>query len=214
MTLNEAMTNLANQYRAKEAFSYKLGLNDMAYLLSVNNLTPVPGLNLLRNTDPADSTVFNKSFGTDRWTIQSGGNGYPTVINLDSAFKAKHGFQINKNYVGNRDLCQLLLLPKGTFTFSMKAKCSTADTKKATALIRIFEDNNICYLDKEFTNTTSTSWQKFQVTFDSSNFNDKVHLRIQIGFNGKGSFAMAEPMLEVGNTAHDWTPCPIDKSTN
>lgn len=207
MSLTDTMTSLANQFRKNLYFGPKLGLDDMISLASVQKMVPATETNLLRNTDPKD---------IDPWYLGSGGNGTLNLINLDSTFKAKHGFQIANNTNGkNRDIVQgPLLLAKGIYTFSVKVK--PISSNPVQIIIRSYDQTNHSVFEKWFPQSSFNTWQKFSYTFDFSNLKlgAGIGAGIQFGFNGVGTVDFAEPMLEAGDTAHDWSPSPIDGLKN
>lgn len=52
---------------------------------------------------------------------------------------------------------------------------------------------------------TSSSWNKFSVTFTASGTD------LLLNFGGAGVYYIYHPQLEIGNKATDWTPAPEDQ---
>lgn len=205
MSLNDSLTNLANGYRNALSQSIKLSLDQMTYLSTVNNLNPIKGINLLRGTDDFNNPKY--------WFLGSSGPGKLQIVDLDSSFKAKHGFQIvNNQATFNRDLVQQnILIPKTVYTFSVYLK----STKPCNILIRVFDQiSNDNIVNLSINNFSSSSWQRISRNIDLSKMNTNDPFEFQFGIHDANSPIFAEPMLEIGNTAHDWSPCPTDQLEN
>lgn len=173
----------------------------------MNNLK-IGAVNQLRDTDPDG---FSNTESDHTWTVESGGDGHGTVIDLDSNFSAKHGFGIIRNTGGNRDFNQHPFYWNGgkyVFTVFIRLAPETEQTN-VTALIRAW--NYTKNADSYVKNIaiTSKEWQKFSMEIDSSTFY-KDDCGFGFGITGAGSLNFAEPMLVTGNTPTDWAPAPED----
>ena len=216
MSLQTVLTRLASTIRTGASVSHALSLDNMTVLLSSRKMQIVPGVNLLQGSDPTSRALDDGNIDGYNLTIASGGSGKASLIDLDpKQFKANHGFRIIGNTFGTRDFNQRPFFYDGSkYTFSVWARLTPGTTST----------NGHCYIrswslkqNKELLNSNDYSfvptntWKKYTFTFDSSSWYQDETASFAFGVSGLINADFAEPMLEVGETAHDWQLSPYDK---
>lgn len=213
-SLRERLVYLADMFRTSMGLSNRLSLDDMFIILSTNNLSSLSGVNIINGSDP--SYNFHPD-AIDEYTfsLASGGNGKGSFIDLDpKQFKAKHGFRIYGNTQWTRDFNQRPVFYKDSkYTFSVWARLTPGTTStKGYCYIRSWSTKQ----DAEILSSTDYSfvptneWKKYTITFDTSQWNKDETSSFAFGVSGLMNADFAEPMLEVGETAHEWQPSPYD----
>lgn len=214
MSINDALTVLANQFRNHINSPEKLGLYDMAYLLTTHDFSLKKQVNLLSNTDPLPSDFsLNWTTNNKYWWLGSSGQGVGSVFDLnDNSLRATHGFRITDNNGGNRDFVQgPIFYESGKYTFSILARLPEyAKVSSATSLIRVF-DKTGTKLFFSFTKLiTSHDWQEITGTIDASQIAGNLGTNFQFGISGEGSIEYAQPMLNFGTEKAEWASNPLD----
>lgn len=167
------------------------------------------GTNILRNTDP---TKIDDIRSSSTWILGSGGNGQAKVITLPNVFIAKNGFEIYGNTSGNRDFVQISVpWDNAKYVFSVYAKIAdSSDETSVDMLTRAWSyQTNGAVFEKHYT-LTSKNWVRVTMNIDASSFYTQSGVSLTFGLSGIGSIDFAEPMLEKGIVAHDWSPAPED----
>lgn len=169
----------------------------------------IGGTNVLRNTDPTTDLITGTISGTN-WVCASSGTGKGSIINLDKSFSAKHGFRISDN-TGHRDFNQRpAKWGNYTYTFSIYARLADNTVNASALYIRSWSNAKGSSVFDQSSEVTSTNWKKFKFIIDASTFYDDDTASFAFGINGKGSMDFAEPKLEKGTVATDWSPAPED----
>ena len=212
--INDKLTILANQFRNHINSPEKLGLYDMAYLLTTHDFSLKKQVNLLSNTDPLPSDLSVRYTANQHWYMGSSGQGVGSIFELtDSSLRATHGFRITDNNGGNRDFIQgPIFYENGKYTFSILARLPEGQKSPVTVQIRIFSSAN------SFTNSifgqresvTSHNWQEITGIIDTSKIAGKAGSNFQFGISGKGSIEFAQPMLNFGTEKAEWASNPLD----
>ena len=214
MSLQNKFMRIANAMRTGASIPQPLSLDDMAMLLTSRKMQTAPGVNLLQGSDPTNRALNDGNIDEYSMAIASGGDGKASLIDLDSRqFKAKHGFRIYGNTIWQRDFNQRPVFYDGSkYTFSIWARLTPGTTSnKGWCYIRSWSAKQ----DKELTshlvfNPTNT-WKKYNITFDTSSWYRDETASFAFGVANLMSADFAEPMLEVGETAHNWQLSPYDK---
>ena len=185
--------------------------------INVNNLNSkvdnikVGGTNILRNTDP---TSLKGSLSPDGWSLGSGGDGRAEIIELnDSSLRVKHGYRLYNNTKGNKDFVQTnVTLEKSDYTFSVYVKLdNNTNITTPNMLFRYFNPNqNTVYSEMNKKGLSKNDWTKISVTFNPSSWGTQSG-SFQFGITDAGSVIFAQPKLEKGNIATDWSPSPEDE---
>ena len=185
--------------------------------INVNNVNSkvdnikVGGTNILRNTDP---TSLKGSLSPDGWSLGSGGDGRAEIIELnDSSLRVKHGYRLYNNNKGNKDFVQTnVTLEKADYTFSVYVKLdNNTNITTPNMLFRYFNPNqNTIYSEMNQKGLSKNDWTKISVTFNSSSWGTQSG-SFQFGITDAGSVIFAQPKLEKGNVATDWSPSPEDE---
>lgn len=185
--------------------------------INVNNVNSkvdnikVGGTNILRNTDP---TSLKGSLSPDGWFLGSGGDGRAEIIELnDSSLRVKHGYRLYNNNKGNKDFVQVnVALEKADYTFSVYVKLdSNTNITTPNMLFRYFNPNqNIVYGEMNKKGLSKNDWTKISVTFNPSSWGTQSG-SFQFGIMDAGSVIFAQPKLEKGTIATDWSPAPEDE---
>ena len=185
--------------------------------INVNNVNSkvdnikVGGTNILRNTDP---TSLKGSFSPDGWSLGSGGDGRAEIIELnDSSLRVKHGYRLYNNNKGNKDFIQTnVTLEKADYTFSVYVKLdNNTNITTPNMLFRYFNPNqNIVYSEMNKKGLSKNDWTKISATFNPSSWGTQSG-SFQFGITDAGSVIFAQPKLEKGNIATDWSPAPEDE---
>ncbi|MFQ9706058.1 MAG: hypothetical protein ACLRX6_03085 [Limosilactobacillus pontis] len=216
MSLNDKFTNLATAIRNGYAkINQKLSLDDMYMILASGQIGTKPGVNLLNGSDPqANAITQDGQVDEYRLTVASSGNGKGSLIDLDPAkFTAKHGFRITDNTSGSRDFNQRPVFYDGSkYTFSVWSRLTPGTTAtKGYCYIRSWSTKQSRELTPHLVFDPTSEWQKFTLTFDTAAWYQDETASFAFGVNGAMSADFAEPMLEVGETAHAWQLSPFDK---
>lgn len=214
MSLNDKFTMVANSIRSGAKITHLLSIDDMVMVLSSRVMQPASGVNLLQGSDPDETAVSDPQINEYKLTIASGGNGVGSLIDLDpKQFKAKHGFRIANNTSGARDFNQRPVFYGGSkYTFSVWARIAPGFALgKGYCYIRSWSAKYSHNLTGDLHLNLAKEWQKLTITFDASSWHQDETASFAFGVNGQMSADFAEPMLEVGDTAHDWQPSPYDK---
>lgn len=216
MSWQTEFKRVADAIRAGASIPQLLSLDDMAIILLSQKMQTAPGINLLQGSDPTSRALSDGNIDEYNMTIASGGDGVGSLIDLDpNHFKTKHGFRITGNTSGSRDFNQRPVFYDGSkYTFSVWARLSPGTASA----------NDFCYIrswsSKQNTELLSSlthnfvptnEWKKYTFAFDTSSWNQDETASFAFGVNGLMSADFAEPMLEVGETAHDWQLSPYDK---
>lgn len=167
------------------------------------------GTNILRNTDP---TKIDNILSSSTWVLGSSGNGQAQVVTLPDVFIAKNGFEIYGNTSGNRDFVQVPVpWDNAKYVFSVYAKIAdVSSTTSANMMTRVWSNQvNKAVFENHYT-LTSKNWVRVTMNIDASSFYTQNGVSLQFGLSGIGSIDFAEPMLEKGTVAHDWSPAPED----
>lgn len=185
--------------------------------INVNNLNSkvdnikIGGTNILRNTDP---TSLKGSLSPDGWSLGSGGDGRAEIIELnDSSLRVKHGYRLYNNNKGNKDFIQTnVTLEKADYTFSVYVKLdNNTNITTPNMLFRYFNPNqNIVYSEMNKKGLSKNDWTKISATFNPSSWGTQSG-SFQFGITDAGSVIFAQPKLEKGNIATDWSPAPEDE---
>ena len=208
--INDKLTILANQFRNHINSPEKLGLYDMAHLLTTHDFSLKKQVNLLSNTDPLPSEIINKG-SKQHWFIGSSGQGVGSIFKLsDNSLRATHGFRITDNNGGNRDFVQgPVFYESGKYTYSILARLPEGQKSPVTAQIRIFS-NTSSALFGQHESITSHDWQEVTGIIDTSKIAGKVGANFQFGISGKGSIEFAQPMLNFGIEKAEWASNSLD----
>ena len=212
--INDKLTILANQFRNHINSPEKLGLYDMAYLLTTHDFSLKKQVNLLSNTDPLPSDLsLNYTANKKYWCLGSSGQGVGSVFELnDNSLRATHGFRITDNNGGNRDFVQFpVFYESGKYTFSILVRLpEDAKVSSVTSLIRVFNQSGT----KQFFNftklITSHDWQEITGIIDASQIDGKLGGDFQFGISGEGSIEYAQPMLNFGTEKAEWASNSLD----
>lgn len=215
MSLQNKFMRIANAMRTGASIPQPLSLDDMAMLLTTRKMHTVPGVNLLQGSDPTNRELNNNSIDEYNMTLASGGNGKGSLIDLDpKQFKAKHGFRISGNTGGgNRDFNQRPVFYDGSkYTVSIWARITPGTTSnKGHCYIRSWSAKQNKELTSNLGFIPTNTWRKYTFTFDTSSWYQDETASFAFGVNGLMNADFAEPMLEVGETAHNWQLSPYDK---
>lgn len=200
--------------RTGASIPQSLSLDDMAMLLTTRKMQTAPGVNLLQGSDPTNRGLNNNNIDEYHMTLASGGNGKGSLIDLDpKQFKAKHGFRISGNTGGNRDFNQRPVFYDGSkYTFSIWARLTPGTTSnKGWCYIRSWSTKQNRELTSNLVFNPTNTWEKYTFTFDTSSWYRDETASFALGVTGLMSADFAEPMLEVGEVAHNWQLSPYDK---
>lgn len=207
MSLSDKFVNLASSIRAGSGLNQELSLDNMYMILAAHSFKALPGVNLINGSDP---TTFVKD-NIDEYTFAfaSGGNGVGSLIDLGpSAFKAKHGFKISNQEYGSKDFNQRpVYYERGIYTMSIWARGEQGQQFYWRSWsTRQIERKDFAMHDD--------LWHRYSYTFDTTKWSDADLVKASYAFGAEkapDSIEFAQPMLEVGDTAHDWQPSPYDK---
>lgn len=210
--INDKLTILANQFRNHINSPEKLGLYDMAYLLTTHDFSLKKQVNLLSNTDPLPSDIVNYT-SKQHWCMGSSGQGVGSIFKLsDNSLRATHGFRITDNNGGNRDFFQgPIFYENGKYTFSILVRLpEDAKVSSVTSLVRIFDQTGMKLFFKFTKLITSHDWQEITRTIDASQIAGKLGANFQFGISGEGSIEYAQPMLNFGTEKAEWASNSLD----
>ena len=214
MSINDALTVLANQFRNHINSPEKLGLYDMAFLLATHDFSLKKQVNLLSNTDPLPSDFSLNYTANQHWYMGSSGQGVGSIFELtDNSLRATHGFRITDNNGGNRDFVQgSVFYENGKYTFSILARLPKGQKSPVTVQIRIFSsiNNYKGSLFNQQESVTSHDWQEVTGIIDTSKIAGSAGANFQFGISGKGSIEFAQPMLNFGTEKAEWASNPFD----
>ncbi|MFR0596608.1 tail fiber domain-containing protein [Limosilactobacillus mucosae] len=211
--MSSAQGDISTLKQTASGFSSKVSGMETSLANANNKINGITsnggGTNILRNTDP---TKIDNMESSSTWILGSGGNGQAKVITLPNVFIAKNGFEIYGNTNGNRDFTQRPVpWDNAKYVFSVYAKIAdVSDSTSVDMMTRAWSNQAGRAVFENHCTLTSKNWVRVTMNIDASSFYTQSGVSLAFGLSGIGSIDLAEPMLEKGTIAHDWSPAPED----